>query len=246
MSNTISRPIGSAATVLVSMLMASAAAWAQAPAAPAAQPLAAMVAERVAALKQSLATSAATLKQYEWIETTTIRLNGEEKAKTQIRCYHGADGVKQEVPITAAPEPEKKRGLRGRIIENKKEALSDYMKQAVALVKSYLPPEPERIQAVKDAGKVSITPLEPGKRVRLDFKDYLKAGDTLSVEVSPADNRLLVLKVNTWLEDPAEVVTLDVRLGTLDDGTTYPQAASLDATSKGLKVDVANSGYLKH
>jgi hypothetical protein len=205
-----------------------------------------MVAERVGALKQSLAASAANLRRYEWIEITTISLNGEEKAKTQVRCYHGADGVKQEVPVTAPPEPEKKRGLRGRIIENKKAELTDYMKQAVALVKSYVPPAPERIQAVKDAGKVSITPVEPGKRVRLDFKDYLKAGDTLSVEVNPADNRLLGLKINTWLEDAGDLVSLDVRLGTLDDGTTYPQAISLDASSKALKVDVANSGYLKH
>ena len=92
--------------------------------------------DRVAALKASLASSATTLRQYEWIETTTVSLKGEPKAQTQERCYYGADGKLQKVPVAAPPPAEKKRGLRGKIAENKKEELSDYMKEAVALIKS--------------------------------------------------------------------------------------------------------------
>ena len=40
------------------------------------------------------------------------------------------------------------------LAENKKEELTDYMKEAVALVKQYVPPEQGRIQAAKDAGKM--------------------------------------------------------------------------------------------
>jgi hypothetical protein len=137
------------------------------------------------------------------------------------------------------------RGIRGKIAENKKEELSDYMKLAVALLKSYVPPDPARIQASKDAGKVSISPLEPGKRVRLDFKDYQKAGDTLSVDVNPANNTLLGLKVATWLEDAKDVVNLDVKFRALNDGTTYAETIALDAPSQKLAVNVANSGYRK-
>jgi hypothetical protein len=218
---------------------AGAVAWAQAPApAP-------TIPERVAALKESLAKSAAALRQYEWIETTAISLKGEEKSRTQNRCYYGADGKKQEVPVAEAPAQKEMRGIRGKIAENKKEELSDYMKLAVALLKSYVPPDPARIQASKDAGKVSISPLEPGKRVRLDFKDYQKAGDTLSVDVNPANNTLLGLKVATWLEDAKDVVNLDVTFGALNDGTTYAETIALDAPSQKLAVNVANSGYRK-
>jgi len=65
--------------------------------------------ERVVALKASLAASQAMLKPYEWIETTVVSLKGEEKSRQMNRCYHGADGQVQKVPVTAPPAEEKKR-----------------------------------------------------------------------------------------------------------------------------------------
>src|SRR5437867_106520 len=135
------------------------------------------VAERVATLKATLAASQTVLKQYEWVETTVVSLKGEEKSRKQNRCYYGADGGVTKVALTAPPPEKKKRGLRGKIAASKKEELTDYMKQAVALVKSYVPPAPARIQAAKDAGKVSMDILQPGKRARLNFRDYYKPGD---------------------------------------------------------------------
>lgn len=202
------------------------------------------VEERVAALKQSLVESQISLRQYQWIETTVVSLKGEEKSRKQNRCYYGADGVLQKVPVSASV-PEKKRGLRGRIAEHKKEELTEYMQQAVDLVKSYVPPTPDRIQAVKDAGKVSVDLIEPGKRIRLNFRDYLKPGDTLSVELNLANNHLLGLNVATYLENPQDSVDLNVRFGLLADGTTYPQQVTLNAPAKNVQVTVENSGYLK-
>lgn len=201
--------------------------------------------ERVAALKQSLAQSQATLRQYEWIETTAVSLKGEEKSRKQNRCYYGADGGLQKVPVSAGPPPEKKRGLRGKIVENKKEELADYMDQAVAAVKLYVPPSPERIQAAKDAGKVSFTPNPPAQRVRLDFRDYQKPGDVLTIEVDPANNRLLGVTVSTYIQDAKDAVVLDVDFAALADGTTYPANVRLNAKAKNVTVDVKNSGYRK-
>jgi hypothetical protein len=203
------------------------------------------VPERVAALKASLAASQIILKQYEWIETTVVSLKGEEKSRKQERCYYGADGKLQKIEVSASPQPEPKRGLRGRIIEKKKEELTDYMKSAVALVKTYVPPNPAKIQAAKDAGKVSIEVLEPGKRARLNFRDYEKPGDNLGVEVDLANNRPLGVKVATYLDDAKDAVTLDVSMGQLNDGTTYPSDITLNAKAKNLKVTAQNSGYRK-
>lgn len=203
------------------------------------------VAERVVALKASLAASQIVLKQYEWIETTAVSLKGEEKSRKQERCYYGADGGVTKVPLTATPPPAKKRGLRGKIVENKKEELTDYMKNAVALVKTYVPPSLAKIQAAKEAGKVSIEVLEPGKRARLNFRDYEKPGDNLGVEVDLANNRPLALKVATYLDSAKDAVTLDVRMGQLNDGTTYASDITLEAKAKNLKVAVQNSGYRK-
>jgi hypothetical protein len=203
------------------------------------------VPERVAALKATVAASQIILRQYEWIETTVVSLKGEEKSRKQERCYYGADGGLQKVEVSASPEPQKKRGLRGKIIAKKKEELTDYMKNAVSLVKTYVPPNPAKIQAAKDAGKVTIEMLEPGKRARLNFRDYEKAGDNLGVEVDLVNSRLLSVKVATYLDDAKDAVTLDVRMGQLSDGTSYASDITLDAKAKNLKVAVQNSGYRK-
>lgn len=202
-------------------------------------------AERAAMLKATLAASQAVLRQYEWIETAVVSLKGDEKSRKQARCYYGADGAVQKIELSKSPEPKKKRGLRGRIAENKQEELTDYMKSALALVKSYVPPSPSRIQAAKDMGKVSIEILQPGKRVRLNFRDYEKPGDNLGVELDLANNRPLGLKVSTYLDEAKDTVTLDVRMDQLNDGTTYPLNVTLDAKAKKLKVTVQNSGYRK-
>jgi uncharacterized protein YdeI (BOF family) len=200
--------------------------------------------DRVAALKASLASSATTLRQYEWIETTTVSLKGEPKAQTQERCYFGADGKLQKVPVAAPPPAEKKRGLRGKIAENKKEELSDYMKEAVALVKSYLPPDPAKIDAVKAAGRLSVSP-QPGNRVRLTLATYLKPADSLNLEMNLADNTLATANVASTMDSDSAPVSLVVTFAKLDNGAVYESKTVLDAKGKELRVSIEKSGYRK-
>jgi hypothetical protein len=201
--------------------------------------------ERVAALKQNVARDQQNIRQYEWIETRVISLKGEEKSRQQQQCYYGADGVLQKIIVDKSPPPAQKRGLRGRIIANKKEELTDYMKQAVALVKTYVPPDPARIQALKDAGSVNLDLPGGGRGARLNFRGYAKPGDVFTVEVDPATNRVMGLTVATYLADAKDVVTLDVRFSSLPDGTGYPATEVLVAKAKNLAVNVTNSGYRK-
>jgi len=201
--------------------------------------------QRVLALKQSIAQDLQSLRQYEWIETTVISLKGEEKSRQQKQCYFGADGALQKVTVSATPPPKEKPGLRGRIAEKKKEELTDYMKEAVALLKTYVPPDPARIQAVRDAGKLSLDMPGAGKGARLNFRDYAKPGDLLSVEVDPASNRVMGLSVATYLADAKDAVALNVRFLSLQDGTRYPATEDLVAGSKNLSINVTNSGYRK-
>lgn len=201
------------------------------------------VQERVVALKASLAASQAILKSYEWVETTVVSVKGDEKSRKQERCYYGADGKVQKVLLSQSAPPPRKRGpLRRKIAETKQEELTDYMKEAVALVKVYMPPEPVLIQQAKDAGKVSLSP-QPGQRTRLTFADYLKIGDSLTLDVDLASNRPLAAKASSYLNSQKEPVTLDVRFSTLNNNATYVARTVLDAKGKNLKVTVENSGH---
>ena len=203
-------------------------------------------AERVAALKQSLAQSQKQIRLYEWVETTIISLKGEEKARTQKRCYYGADGKVQKTPMAdpAASQQAASRGGRGRVaarvVENKKDDMKDYMEQASALIHKYVPPDPEDIQKAKD--KVKVETPSTG-RARLTFANYLLPGDSLVVDVDAAANRLTGLSVATYLDKKEDTVTLAVKLGALADGTTYTAETALDAKAKNIRVVIQNSGY---
>jgi hypothetical protein len=201
--------------------------------------------ERVAALKATFAASQGALRQYEWIETTAVSVNGEEKSNKQQRCYYGADGALQKVLIDASPPAATKPGLRGRIIANKTAELTQYMQNAVSLVKTYVPPDPARIQAEKDAGKVSIQVLDPGKRAQINFADYQKPGDNLAVVIDIANNIVSGIGVSTYLDSATDVVTLNAVMGQLNDGTIYTSSVTLNAAAKNLIVTVQNSGYRK-
>jgi hypothetical protein len=234
--NMVSRIVG-VCVVAAALLVGSRISDAQAP-----QP---SVQDRVVALKTTFATSQAVLRQYEWIETTVVSLNGEEKSRKQQRCYYGADGTLQKVLIDASAPPATKPGLRGRIIANKTAELTQYMQSAVSLVKSYIPPDPSKMQAVKDAGNVNIQVLTPGKLAQVNFKSYQMPGDNLAIQINLVNNIVAGLGVSTYLDSPGDVVTLDATMGQLNDGTIYTSNITLNASAKNLIVTVQNSGYRK-
>jgi len=188
------------------------------------------------------------LRSYEWIETVTVKLGGEQKSQKQNRCYCGADGKEQKVPLAgqSAEGGRSPRGIRGRIAESKKADMEEYIQQAMGLVKQYIPPDPQRLQAVKDKGAQTMTVLDSATRLRAEFPSYLKPGDALLVDVDPNGDRITGVSVVTYLEnDPKDVITLDVAFGTFQDGTSYPAKIVLSGKSKDLDVLIENSGYRK-
>ena len=73
------------------------------------------------------------------------------------------------------------------------------MERAAALIDRYVPPEPALIQKAKDAGRLALKPLVPG-RARLEFTEYLQPGDLLAIELNTAANSLAALTVATYLD----------------------------------------------
>ena len=209
--------------------------------APSAQPDAAA---RVAAIKEWLVQSKAHLKNYQWIQTTVVSVDGEAKSTKVSSCYYDVTGTLQKVQ-TSLTQPKKKPGIRGAIQKDKTKEMTEYMDKAEALVKSYIPPNSEKIQASKDAGKMSVDFLPGGQNIRLNFHDYQLPGDNLSVSLDQATNRPLTFGVATYIDDPKDAVTLAVTIGTLPDGTGFADNVTLSATAKKLTVTVTNSGYRK-
>jgi hypothetical protein len=203
--------------------------------------------DRVEMVKQSLVASKAALKQYEWVETVALSLSGEEKVRQQYRCYYGAEGALQKVPLAADAQEAKKRGVRGKVAESKKAELQASLKAAVDLLHQYSPLDPARIQAAKAAGNVSVSLPGADGRVRITIKNYLKPEDEVGVEADAAKNTLQVVSITSFVEQAKEKspVSAKVTYAALADGTLYPAKEVLEISVQKLKVDVQNSGYRK-
>ena len=197
-------------------------------------------------IKANLVSSKENMKSLEWVETVTTFYKGEQKSKKQNMCYYSLDGKLTKVE-TGASDPAAKTpgGLRGKAVEKKKGDITDYMNAAVDKIESYLPPDPNKVQSVYAGGKVTIGILEPGKKFKLDFPDYLEKGDVLSFSVDIEKKMILALSVNTYVDNPAEKVMFDVKYNALPDGTQYPGTTTLDAQAKEVKVIIENSGFKK-
>jgi len=76
------------------------------------------------------------------------------------------------------------------------------------------------------------------------IRDYLKAGDSLTLDVNAASDHITGLSVATFSEkkDP---IGLKVSFGAFADGTVYPANVKLDITSQKLGIAIDNTGYKK-
>ncbi|MGZ6099342.1 MAG: hypothetical protein ACXWLL_13175, partial [Myxococcaceae bacterium] len=81
--------------------------------------------QHIAALKKSMAASQQDLRTYQWVETTNVYVNGEQKSWKEQSCYYGADGSLQKIPVASSPPPPKKFGFRGAIQQSKIEDMTN-------------------------------------------------------------------------------------------------------------------------
>ncbi len=201
------------------------------------------VQERLAAVKQAMAANAQKLHQYQWIETTQVTLNGEQKPATQNSCQYGPDGTVQKTPIGPPPPQPSGGPLMRRVIEKKQAEMKQYMGEVKSVLALYLPPDPQKMEQAKQAGNLSVNPV-PGA-VNLIFKNYVQPGDQLTLTFDTAARKVSAVNVNTFMGDSQDAVTLQVQMSSLPDGTNYAQQTVLNATAKNLVVTTTNSNYQK-
>ena len=199
--------------------------------------------QKLASVKQAAAENKQRLRQYQWTETTQLALKGDDKPPTQNLCQYSADGQLIKTPIGAPPPPPSGGRLKQRMIAKKKEEIKDYMGDVKGLLGMYVPPDPEKMQQAYAAGKFSVNPV--GGLLNFIFKDYAQPGDQMTISFDPAQKKILSLTVNTYMGEEKDVVTLQVHMASLPDGTNYAGQTILNATAKQLVVTTTNSNYQK-
>jgi hypothetical protein len=81
--------------------------------------------------------------------------------------------------------------------------------------------------------------------VNLIFRDYAQPGDQMTLTFDVAEKKLSSLNINTYMGQSKDVVTLQVEMASLPDGTNYGRQTVLDAAAKQIKVTTTNSNYQK-
>ena len=200
--------------------------------------------EKLAAAKQAAALNQQALRSYSWVEKTELSLKGEVKNTKVDMCRYGPDGKVQKTPVVEPPPPEKKRGLKGKMIANKTAEMKEELEAAVALVQQYLPPSPDMMQVVMNAGTASISQAGPG-RASLKFPGYAKANDALTLTFDTTVKTMQQIDVQTWLDKPDNAVTLKVTMNALPDGVSYPGAVVLGIPKSKIEVRITKSNYQK-
>lgn len=202
---------------------------------------------QIGAMKEQLEEGLAKQRAYEWIETTTVFLDDEAKSTQQKRCYYGADGQIQKLPIAGAGAEDdsgrRPRGIRGRVVERKQADMQETMESTMALIRRYVPPDPNRIEAAKDSGRLLLSPPDRAGKMQIVIRDYVRIGDTLTLRIDAASRMVETLDVATLVEDQADAVGLTTTMGSLPDGAIYPAKTVLDITEEDLRVVVENTGY---
>jgi hypothetical protein len=199
--------------------------------------------QKVAAVKQSVAENQQKLHQYLWKETTQLTLKGDPKPPSQSACQYGPDGKVQKTLLTPPPPPPSGGRVKQKVIAKKKEEMKDYMGDVKILLAKYVPPDPQNMQQALQSGKVSLSPNPSSGVTQIVFKDYALAGDQMTLSFDTAAKKISTVNVNTYLDDPKDVVTLAVHFASLPDNTNYVQQTVLNATAKKMVVTTTNSDY---
>lgn len=184
------------------------------------------------------------LMQYAWTETSQLTLKGDLKPPTQQRCRYSPDGKVQKTAV-GIPEPPPSAGpLKQKMIAKKKGEMQEYLTNAKSLLNMYLPPDDqESMEKARASGNIQVS--QGDGMVKIAIANYILPGDQMMITFDPRAKKIAAIGVNTYMDDPKNVVTLEVRMASLADGTSYLQQSVLNCPAKKLVLTTTNSDYQK-
>ena len=178
------------------------------------------------------------LRQYSWKSRVEVRKGGESKSTQMYLVRHDADGNVQQTLVSNTSQQIPTRGLRGFIAKKKKEDFVELLDGLKAVAKSYGALPPEKMQRFM-AG-ATVTPEKQGRwsLVRLQGRDVLQPGDSMTVWLDAATRRQRRVEVQTTFKGkPVRIVS---EFKDLDEGPTYLARAAVDYPSSELAVITEN------
>jgi hypothetical protein len=195
----------------------------------------ASLAQKVQQVKQLIAANKQQLSHYTWQTQETISVNGSVKEQDVYQVQLGPDG-QQVRTLIAQPVAPSSGGRRRGILHRVKEDFKAYAQQVGALAKSYSPLNPTKVQQLYAQGSVTLKSTgSPGYSTIL-ISNYLKQGDAIVLALRNSPKALTSVAVTSYLAQPSDVVTMQVRFASLPDGTHYASTTTVNGQSKNLTI----------
>ncbi|HET6348358.1 MAG TPA: hypothetical protein VFH88_04665 [Candidatus Krumholzibacteria bacterium] len=187
------------------------------------------------------------LMSYHWVENTVVRASGQSSASQTSICRFDEKAHLRRTPLAPHGASADVYLAKSEQAESVKQPpLAPDARAALELMNAYMPPDPDRLQHCKEHGEMTMTVTEPGKQVRLDFKNYMKPGDRVAVMLNLATGRIANVTANTFFDKSTDAVTLNAQMATIKNRhTAYPAKISIDSPARQLSVMVTNSEYRK-
>jgi hypothetical protein len=201
--------------------------------------------QKIQAAQLAAAENARQLREYQWIETATVTVNGSPKPPKQSLCHFGPDGKISKTPIGAAQEtPQLSGGPLKRRIEKKKIAeVHEEFSEIGDLSALYLPLNPALLKQAFEIRRVELEHDGTRGGDTIVIHDYAKPGDQLILSLDGAMSRVQQIAVKTYLSSPSAPVSITVRFSSLPDGTSYPSLTALDAPEQKLSMTTVSADF---
>ncbi|HTS59525.1 MAG TPA: hypothetical protein VMH03_18430 [Terriglobales bacterium] len=198
--------------------------------------------EKLMAIKQAQVANKQRLAQYTWTETESISIKGEVK-DTKIYQVQMVNGQQQKTEVSdqKAQQGGREGRLKEHVIEKKTEEYEQYGQQIAALAKQYTTPDPDRLIQAKQQGNLSFVP--GSGTVSLVIKSFAKPNDQVTLTISEQTHSPVNVRVQSYLDDPNDAVTISAEFAQSPDGTNHVQSTLINGESKKITVNEQNSNY---
>jgi hypothetical protein len=200
--------------------------------------------EKVQAMQQAASQNEQRLHRYQWIETTTITLNGRAKPARQAICKYGPSGNIIKTPIGTPEKPPQVAGgpLRAQIEERRIMQAEQELAAVKELTAMYLPLNPMVLRQALHSRRVDLEHPPSGDNA-LVINDYAKPGDRLSLELNTQTLQLRGIAVRSYFTSNGDTYQATVQFAILGDGTVYPSSTTIEAPLKRLSITTVNSSF---
>lgn len=189
--------------------------------------------------------NALALRKYEWKARTEIQKDGETKRVQLALMRYDLNGNVQTTTISSTPEPDlPKFGLRKAIGKKKMADFKDKLEQLSALARSYSELAPDTMQRFIATATVSPEITMQQKLVRVEGRDVLHSGDSLTLWIDALSHKQRRVEIHTSLDGKPVRIVSDFQ-DLPQRGPTYMARSQVNYDGTDLVIVTENFDYVR-